>query len=194
VLDSLFISVGEVIRINKRPRLRPAIYLDNLLLLFASHVVKEDKGDDVYTYGRSTTPGWGMGWRFTDSNPNGANVNGEISPKPTKPRSLLTPGGQFFEKSKPLYRDLLPTDVINVLQFNVQNDGTNAAGNTAGINTALQSAAQSKKILVFPAGVYAVDNTLNIPPGSRIVGVLWSQIVATGAAFSDPLNPIVLAK
>jgi glucan 1,3-beta-glucosidase len=157
-------------------------------------VVKELDGNDVYTYTGSVTPGWGMGHRYTDAAPNGENVTGELTPKPTKPKSLLTSSGRFFEKSKPLYSNIDKAGLVNVLQFNVKNDGSNAAANTEGINNALRQAAQSKKVLVFPAGIYAVDNTINIPPGSRIVGVLWSQIMATGSAFGDPLTPKVLAK
>jgi hypothetical protein len=57
-----------------------------------------------------------------------------------------------------------------------------------------QDSADHNKILVFPAGVYKVDNSIFIPPGARIVGTLWSQIMATGKAFSDPQNARVLMK
>ncbi|KAF2420339.1 pectin lyase-like protein [Tothia fuscella] len=194
VLDSFFSNVDEVIRVNPASRLRPAIYLDNLRLQQASHVVKEWNGNDLYTFDGPLCPGWGLGWSFTDDSPNDQNAWGEVTPKPTKPASLLTNGGVFFEKSKPTYGDRQASDFINVLNFNVKNDGSSATENTAGINNALASAAGGNKVLVFPAGIYAVDDTVTVPSGSRIVGVLWSQLMATGSAFSDPLNPKVLAK
>jgi hypothetical protein len=83
-------------------------------------------------------------------------------------------------------RPLKPTSLLS--------NGKFAPANRKAIQNALNSAALQKKVLVFPAGIYPVDNTLVIPVGSRIAGALWSQIMAVGPAFGDASKPKVLAK
>ena len=62
------------------------------------------------------------------------------------------------------------------------------------INRALETAADKNQIVIFPAGIYVVDDTITIPVNSRIVGALWSQIMAYGPRFSDLNQTKVLAK
>jgi hypothetical protein len=124
--------------------------------------------------------------------PKGIVAYGESSPSVKKPDSLLA-NGKFFSRSKPSYST---GEVLNVLSFNARNDGdiTNAAGNTKAINEALQAAVLQRKVLIFPAGIYTVDDTIHIPVGSRVSGALWSQIMAVGRDFGKPNEPKVLAK
>jgi hypothetical protein len=48
--------------------------------------------------------------------------------------------------------------------------------------------------LVFPAGIYTIDDTLTISPGSKIVGILWPQLMAVGKAFKDKNDPRVFIR
>ena len=50
------------------------------------------------------------------------------------------------------------------------------------------------QIFVFPAGIYAIDDTITIPPGSRIVGVLWPQLMAVGSKFDNVNDPHVFIR
>lgn len=43
--------------------------------------------------------------------------------------------------------------------------------------------------MYFPAGSYIITDTITIPPGIKIVGECWAQLVATGPNFSDADNP-----
>lgn len=45
------------------------------------------------------------------------------------------------------------------------------------------------KITYFPHGIYLVTDTVYVPPGSRIVGEVWSTITASGDKFKDESNP-----
>jgi glucan 1,3-beta-glucosidase len=129
---------------------------------------------------------------YTDTNPKGEEKHGPISPKPNKPSNLLS-SGKFFERSKPLYGK---NEVLNVLGLGAKNNGNSASAsvNTESINKALKMAAAKNLVFVFPAGMHMVDDTLDIPPGSRLSGALWAQIMAVGKKFSDEKNPKVLAK
>jgi hypothetical protein len=48
--------------------------------------------------------------------------------------------------------------------------------------------------LVFPAGIYAFDDTIKIPANSRIVGILWPQLMAVGKKFEDVNDPHVFVQ
>ena len=41
------------------------------------------------------------------------------------------------------------------------------------------------KILFVDVGSYILTSTIKIPPGVRIIGETWSQLVASGPYFSD---------
>jgi hypothetical protein len=190
LIDSTFRNVREVIRINQAPKFRPALLVENIAVSGVGTIVQEDGGKILLA---SPVSGpWTSGHRIADGMPEGMSGAGEVKPGPRKPSNLLS-NGKFFGRSKPSY---VGEAVINVLAFGAKNDGNvgSAAGNRKAIQDALNSAAAQKKVLLFPAGIYAVDDTLEIPIGSRLTGALWSQIMAVGQAFSDPSRPKILAK
>jgi hypothetical protein len=100
----------------------------------------------------------------------------------------------IFERPKPQYENIGPKQYLNILDLGVRNDGTWVRGNAGAFNMALQVAKSLNQVLIIPAGVYLVEDTINIPVGSRIVGILWPQIMAFGSAFSDMSRPKVLAR
>lgn len=72
--------------------------------------------------------------------------------------------------------------------------GDGKTDDTAGINKCLQQYSGQDVIIFFPQGSYVVTDTVTIPRGSKIVGEVWSQIMATGAKFQDMKNPHVMVK
>jgi glucan 1,3-beta-glucosidase len=50
------------------------------------------------------------------------------------------------------------------------------------------------KIVYFPAGVYIISKTVDVPAGTRIVGEAWSVLMANGPAFSSELKPTPMLK
>jgi hypothetical protein len=170
--------------------------IDNIRVIGSSKVVQETGGQTLLSVDNGGhIPQWSLGWSFTDEMKTGGVVFGQISPAPTKPRIMTTDSYEyFFEREKPQYYGLSKFDFINVLDYGVLNDGTSGDTNPGKINTALQAASSQNKILVFPAGIYLIEDTINIPSRCKIVGALWSQIMATGPAFSDPGQPKVVAR
>jgi glucan 1,3-beta-glucosidase len=184
---------------------QPNVVLDNVEVQRANTIVS-DAGGVILEGGTKTIKSWVLGRYYNRNDFDGNIWVGDMDP-PKKDSSLLQnsdprstkgiPKGsntRFFEREKPSYMRNSATDFLNVLDFEVRNDGTEANRNTKGINAALFQAASQNKILMFPAGIYKVDDTLFIPPNSRIVGALWSQIMAVGSNFQDDVKPRILAK
>lgn len=169
------------------------VVLDNVHLNGKIGTAVTDASEKVILEGGSKAiVSWGLGRRYTKDDMSGSIWVGDMAP-PRKDPNLLE-GNRFFEKSKPQYHQAVAPDFLNVLDFGARNDGIYPNDNAKRINQALSEAAGKNKILVFPAGIYKVDNTLFIPPGSRLVGFLWSQIVAIGLAFGSDQELKVLAK
>jgi len=53
----------------------------------------------------------------------------------------------------------------------------------------LAAAASSAKIAYFPAGIYLAKSTIKVPPGSRLQGSSWSQIMCTRSYFNEMKHP-----
>ncbi|KAL2015521.1 hypothetical protein VTK56DRAFT_5338 [Thermocarpiscus australiensis] len=193
VIDSHFNAVPFAIPVNRDKR--PAITIENLLIEGNTpSVVLVSGGETILagvTGGSATIRSWAMGPRYTDLDGSGSYVTGDISPAPSKPAVLLDGGsGKFFTRSKPQYENLGADSFISVADFGATGDGT---GDQSGaINNAL--AAANGRIVFFPAGVYPVAFTVNVPVGSRIVGEAWPQIQGWGNTFGDAYNPQPVVK
>jgi glucan 1,3-beta-glucosidase len=176
--------------------MKPALVIDNVLLEGNSpKAVVEASGPTILigsSAGSKLIRSWAMGRRYTTMTQQGNSQTGDL-PLLNKPKELLAQD-KFYAKSKPQYDSLSESHFMSVLNWGVKNDGTNSAANGQLINVALAITAAQRIILVFPAGIYAVEDTIKIPLGSRIVGVLWSQIMAVGKSFNDPNNVKILAK
>ncbi|THZ35414.1 pectin lyase-like protein [Aureobasidium pullulans] len=192
IIDSHFNSVPYAIALTAGGPY-PALYLDNLLVdgpnshqivFYSGHadsLLEVTQGDSL------TVNGWAMGHRFQDINDEGNNTHGYISPNPKRPSSLNS-NNNLFAVSRPQYASLGSGDVVNVLSKGVKNDGT--GDQTSLINSILSSSVGS--LVFFPAGVYIVKGTVEVPVGSKIVGSAWSQIMASGSYFEDETDPKVM--
>jgi glucan 1,3-beta-glucosidase len=76
---------------------------------------------------------------------------------------------------------------------NTHIPGDGQTDDTLAINAALKANANCK-ITYFPHGVYVVTDTIKVPPGSRIVGEVWSVITASGSNFDSSDNPRALLR
>lgn len=150
-------------------------------------IIQEAGGNPFLTCpagGEVTIKSWAMGLRYTSLYDSPTNTSGDIVPAPEKAASLLS-NGKYFTQSRPQYQSSSSGAFLVITSHGVLNDGT--GDQTAAINTVLSSA--GSRVVFFPAGVYMVEGTVKIPPGTRIVGELWSQIMGTGSFFRDEKNP-----
>ncbi|KAG9760638.1 pectin lyase-like protein, partial [Aureobasidium melanogenum] len=189
VIDSNFDSVSYAITVkNEGPY--PNIVLDNVRVSATSRVVIYD-GTGNYLLSVSGTQvidSWATGRRYTTLDGKGTSTTGFVTPKPSKPASLLDANGTYYARSKPQYEFI--SGVVNVVYHGISNEGT--GDNTGAINTILRESVGS--MVFFPAGVYRVEGTVEVPVGSVIVGAGWSQIMAAGSYFEDETNPQVMVR
>lgn len=112
-------------------------------------------------------------------------ANGTVLPY-TNRGSLADASGKYFSKRQPQYEDLPVSAFASVRDAGAQGDGVH--DDTEAIQRALISNAGCK-VTYFPHGIYLVTDTIYIPPGTRVVGQVWSTITASGSAFEDASNP-----
>lgn len=108
----------------------------------------------------------------------------------TTPSSVLLSNGQFFGKAQPTYGEYAADQIANVKNFSsfpVKGDAVTNDG--PSLNAILAENAANCKISYFPYGVYVLEDTLIIPPGSRIVGEGWPVIMGVGSNFGSAENP-----
>lgn len=196
ILDSTFKNVEKMLIVGADIKgYQPNVVIDNVKIDNACKVaVSDSRGKQILPGGAQTIEFWAVGRRYNDDEPKGSLMMGYMQP-PRKDKSLLYGKDfQYFENDKPQYSSLDASNFLNILDYGVPNDGTFLTNNAKKINAALWDSANQHKVLVFPAGTYKTEDTIFIPPGARLVGALWSQIMASGPTFSDVSRPKVLAR
>ncbi|PYH80406.1 pectin lyase-like protein [Aspergillus uvarum CBS 121591] len=135
---------------------------------------------------------WGFG-RVATSSTNSTFYNGQDIPSMTRSAALTDTYSyvipNIFIRDRPTYRDIGMSQVINVKAWGAAGDGK--TDDTAVLNSILDRAANMSSIVFFPYGVYVITDTLHVPINSRIIGQVWSQIMATGPKFQDERSPRV---
>lgn len=195
VMDSKISNTATAFLINEpKPDgadVAGSVYLtiDNVQLENAPAGVKVEGGETLLEGGSKTITSWASGKIFTDGTGN-AIRGGDITPQRTIPDSLLGEDG-FLERPKPQYEDRPASDFFSVKQAGAKGDGK--SDDTAAIQNAINQQV-GKGIVYFPAGSYIVTSTVTVPKGSILVGELWSQIMGSGAAFSDINKPTAIVK
>lgn len=191
-LDSHFIGTPFAITVAGAGGPRPNIVIDNLLIEGNTPSVVLVDGGETLLPGTSGPPlvvgNWGSGTRYQSTSGLSTTVTGYVTPAPVRPSALVDGNGKWFTRSRPLYETLSASSFVVATANGVSN--ANQGDQAAAIN-ALLSAHVGTPIF-FPAGIYLIGSTIQVPVGSIIVGEAWSQFMAFGATFSDPQNPQVL--
>ncbi len=171
---------------------RPNIVIDNLLVEGNMPSVVQIDGGETFlpvTNGPPLVIGnWGMGTRYQSTSGLSSTITGYVTPAPIRPPALVDTSGKWFTRSRPLYETLSGGNFIVATANGVSN--ANQGDQAAAINALL--AAHVGTPIFFPAGIYLIGSTIQVPVGSTIVGEAWSQFMAFGATFSDSQNPQVL--
>lgn len=98
----------------------------------------------------------------------------------------------FFTRRRLQYYDLQGSHVFDVRSYGAKGDGN--TDDTVVLNSILGVAANLPAIVYFPYGIYIIQDTLNIPKNSRIIGQAWPQIMAKGSTFQDVNAPHVAVR
>ncbi|KAF4548363.1 Glucan 1,3-beta-glucosidase-like protein 1 [Elsinoe fawcettii] len=95
------------------------------------------------------------------------------------------PKNPYFERTKPQYAEVGSSAFVKINRF-CPGDGTTDV--TACFQSTINEYA-SAAVIYIDAGSYILTDTVTLPANVRIVGEAWSQLVASGSKFGDPLNP-----
>ncbi len=95
--------------------------------------------------------------------------------------ALLDSAGNYFERPKPQYAEKSVSDFVHARDFGALGDGIH--DDTQALQSAILGSVG--KVLFIDAGSYILTGTVMIPPGAKIVGETWSQLVAKGSFFED---------
>jgi glucan 1,3-beta-glucosidase len=102
--------------------------------------------------------------------------------------SLLDTDGTIFARSKPQYENL-PVSAFKSAKSDGGCAGDGVTDDTSCVQRFLDSTAATNdgSIAYFDHGAYIITNTVTVPNNIRIVGEIWSLIVANG--FTNVSNP-----
>ncbi|WFC98788.1 hypothetical protein MYAM1_001520 [Malassezia yamatoensis] len=102
-----------------------------------------------------------------------------------RPRCLVDKQGNWFGQEKPSLLFSNARQLVSVRDFGAKGDGF------TDDHEALQSTIDSHigSVIFFPYGIYLLRKTLQIPPGTFIVGEAQPTLLGVGAQFDDAQNP-----
>ena len=184
---------------DSRPTTGGTLVIDNVDFAGSQTAVANLDGK-VTLAGGSKVDSWAQGHAYTigggDSIQNGpshnpssvptkSRIQGSLSPLP-KPVSLLTATGAVFERSRPQYEGVRCSSFVSVKSKGAKGDGI--TDDTAAIQ-AIFDAIRPGQVVYFDHGAYIISETVRVPKDIKITGEIWSLIVASGVAFSDPSKP-----
>jgi glucan 1,3-beta-glucosidase len=99
-------------------------------------------------------------------------------------------GSKYYQQSKPQYEALPASSFSSVRDGGAKGDGT--TDDTAALQSVINSAAGSGKVVYIDGGVYKVTKTLTIPANSKTVGEAYQVIMSSGDFFNmDAPKPVV---
>ncbi|EGO27229.1 glycoside hydrolase family 55 protein [Serpula lacrymans var. lacrymans S7.9] len=192
IIDAVVTNTPIFVRCStlSKNRLAGSLVLNNISLKNVPVAVGIVGGAIVLAGGTMIISSWGQGNIYSGGNTNSTFVQGSIH-SAYKDSSLLDSSGKIFGKTHPQYIDYSADQFVSVKSHGAKGDGV--SDDTEIINT-IFAEYSGRYIIFFDAGVYKVTSTINIPPGSRVVGEAWSVIMGGGPYFQDQHDPHVVVQ
>jgi glucan 1,3-beta-glucosidase len=170
---------------SSEPDAAGSLYLENVKLDNVGIAVQGPNGTS-YLVGSSVPSdieAWADGHRYLPKGP--VEARGPIAPT-KRPTELLDDTGKYYERSKPQYGDISLSQFLSARDLGATGDGR--TDDTAALNAAISRAATEHKILFLDAGFYKVTSTINILPGSIIVGEALSSVFLSAGPYFNNIN------
>ncbi|KAK3384571.1 pectate lyase superfamily protein-domain-containing protein [Lasiosphaeria ovina] len=189
LFDSTFTNVPIGIKTawatGSTPDTAGSLVLENIVLNNVPVAVQGPSGTLLSGSGGSVTiTAWGNGHKYTPTGP--SEFSGTLTPN-SRPASLLGPDGRYYTRSKPQYETLSAASFVSVRASGARGDA--ATDDTAAIQSTIDTAVAAGKIVFIDYGIYRVTRTINVPPGTKIVGESFPVIMSAGGFFADINNP-----
>ncbi|KAL2784836.1 pectate lyase superfamily protein-domain-containing protein [Aspergillus keveii] len=188
VFDSSFSNTPVAIKSAQSetslPHTAGSIILENVAIDNVGTVVEGPSGTVLAgSSGSSVIAGWGQGNKYIPDGP--TRFAGDITPV-SRPAGLLD-GTNYFQRSKPQYETLPVSSFASVRAGGATGDGT--TDDSDALQSVIDSAAASNKVVFIDAGVYKVTKTITIPANSKIVGEAFPVILSSGEFFNNADEP-----
>lgn len=169
---------------NSNPATAGSLVMENLALFNVPEIVKGPSGTLLAgSTGIMGLAAWGNGHRYTPNGPN--EFAGAFTPN-TRPASLLS-SGRYYVRSKPQYENRAVSDFVSIKSAGAKGDAV--TDDTTAIQTVIDAAVATGKIVFIDYGLYRVTRTIRIPPGLKMVGESFATIMSSGSFFNDMNNP-----
>ncbi len=185
ILDSSFTNVGTAVVIappsSKTASGSTGVALENVALSGVTAAVADTSGKTLLSGSAAMVDEWVLGPVYEGSTTARSFSQGGKIGNYRRHSTLVDSKGAYFERPKPQYEDHGVGDFLHVKDMGATGDGS--TDDTAAFQAALH--ASVGKILFVDAGSYILTSTVTIPPGCKIVGETWSQLVASGPYFAD---------
>ncbi|KAF3934582.1 hypothetical protein ABW20_dc0100640 [Dactylellina cionopaga] len=194
IIDTKISNTGTGILTSVSGTNATSILLENVQFSGVTAGVS-NKGSTILAGGSQTISNWASGSIYDNANPSGngqgkSQDTGTLSSTWTKPSVLLGSNG-WYERSKPQYETVAASGFSDVKSV-YGCKGNGRSDDTACLNAALAATAANGQILWIPYGTYLVTDTIKVPPGAKVVGEIWPQIMGSGAKFSNMASPYVM--
>ncbi|KAK5994726.1 Glucan 1,3-beta-glucosidase [Cladobotryum mycophilum] len=190
MIDSSVSNTQVFIKTAKTSTSQPVgagnLNLENIQLANVPIAIQGPNGATILqgTTSQTTIQGYVTGHTY---NPHGPTyVDGPASPFP-RPASLIAGNGAFYTRSKPLYANLDVSNFVSARDLGAKGDAV--TDDTNALNAAITNAVNTGRVLFVDSGIYKVTNTIKIPPGARIVGEAYPNIMGSGPFFSNASSP-----
>ncbi|CAK5264148.1 unnamed protein product [Mycena citricolor] len=218
IVDSSVAATGIAVRLSSsQPKsLAGSVVLDNVAFSAISKATVQDQSG-VLVAGQSgiyIIDQWFQGNMYFGLGQSAAHLYNQGTnslAQSTRPSTLLSTSSNFwFTRSRPQYNTYLASQFVSVIaDGGAAGDGKtddapkiNAFIAKASLALSFSDARKSSVShlfssrssisyapQVFDAGTYLVKSTINIPPGTLIVGEMFSVIMAGGSAFASQASP-----
>jgi glucan 1,3-beta-glucosidase len=188
LIDSTFtntpLGIVTAYTSSSSPPTAGSLILENIQLNNVPVAVQSPSGNVLLgTTGSMNIAGWGEGHKYVPNGPTA--FQGAFNPN-SRPSSLLS-GSSYYTRSKPQYNALPISSFVSTRSASARGDGV--TDDTAALQAVINSAASAGRVVFFDAGTYKVTSTLQIPPGSKLVGETYSVIMSSGSFFNNINSP-----
>ncbi|KAJ7216114.1 pectate lyase superfamily protein-domain-containing protein [Mycena rebaudengoi] len=210
IVDSWITNVGIGIRMSSSQptRLGGSVILDNIIFTSIFEANIRDQAGVLLPASTGTVGQWVQGNVYSDVADPLAGLTksykrGGNQPSGGRAHALVNAFGAYFSKPRPQYENYKDIQFQNLMAFGAAGDGIK--DDTAAINAFLQRFSgcailcdiqPSHSILgpltfftVIEAGTYLVTDTIFVPPGTIIVGQMFSVIMGSGPKFANQNTP-----
>ncbi|KAJ7913682.1 exo-beta-1,3-glucanase [Mycena leptocephala] len=188
IIDSKISSTGIGIRMSssQATTLGGSVILDNVAFTGIKTANIQDASGTVVAANGGVGLEWFQGNVYLGTSKR--YLRGSYTPGGSRPQLLTEASGTYFSRSRPQYQTYASSQFRTLMSSGLGAKGDGVSDDTVAINNFI-SQNSGCAILIIETGTYLVTDTVFVPAGTQIVGVLYSVLMGSGAKFADQQSP-----